>query len=79
MVSLIDSPLLEALDAARRHVHRAQQSAVRVRTRVGALADATDWRSRATERYRTGLAEAALDEAARREGIRIAQVYGSVP
>ncbi|MBN9177425.1 MAG: hypothetical protein J0I43_08690 [Microbacterium sp.] len=95
MVSLIDSPLLEALDAARRHVHRAQQSAVRVRTRVGALADATDWRSRATERYRTGLAdldggcarladllrgaEAALDDAARREGIRIAQVYGSVP
>ena len=57
------------------------------------LADATDWRSRATEHYRAGMAEldgvcarladllvvadAALDDAARREGIRVALLSAS--
>ena len=93
MVSLIVSPLLDALDAARLRVMRAQDGAVRLRVRVVALADATDWRSRATEHYRVGMAEldgvcarladllvvaeAALDDAARREGIRVALLSAS--
>ena len=93
MVSLIDSPLLDALDAARLRVMRAQDGAVRLRARVVALADATDWRSRAAEHYRAGMAEldgvcarladllvvadAALDDAARREGIRVALLSAS--
>ena len=93
MVSLIDSPLLDALDAARLRVQCAHEAAVRLRARVVALADATDWRSRAAEHYRTGIAEvdamcarladlllvadAAFDDAERREGIRVAQLSAS--
>jgi hypothetical protein len=64
MDPLADPETQAALGAARRLLHDASSDAVALRHRVDALADATDWRARATQEYRAGVARLA-DELAR--------------
>lgn len=61
MDPLADSPTHAALGAARRLLHDASIDAAVLRHRAEALADATDWRSRATDGYRAGIAALADD------------------
>lgn len=56
MPTLADPSTLTALTAARRLLDRARDDAAALRIDVGALTDATDWRARATDGYRAGMA-----------------------
>ncbi len=56
MDSLTDPQTQAALDAARRLLRDANIDTEALRHRVSALADATDWRARATQDYRAGIA-----------------------
>lgn len=51
-----DPSTAAALGAARVLLHDAHADAAAVRLRADALANATDWRSRATDGYRAGVA-----------------------
>ena len=59
-----DSPTLAALRIARGLLHEASLEALAVRRRVASVADATQWRSRATDAYAAGVARLADDLAA---------------
>lgn len=56
MDPLADSPTMAALAQARRILADALVDATDLRRRLAAIAAATDWRSRATEDYRRGVA-----------------------
>lgn len=68
MDALTDSQTQAALDAARRLLRDASSDAEALRHRVDALADATDWRARATRDYRAGITRL-VDELARLVGM----------
>lgn len=56
MTSVVDSPVLAALTAARRLVQEADLDLTGLRRRIALLADATAWQSSAADAYRAGIA-----------------------